>query len=177
MDEHEWLTERFEEHRTRLHAVAHRMLGSLSETDDAVQEAWLRLSRLDTASRCASSGLDGPSRRGESGGARTTPAIRRAPPPGTRRYARRQLLRRAIGGPIRGCCGATWGWAPLLPKTRRRVGRLRRRGRGRCEVGLGRGVPPVPARATGLPPATARVTPVPCRPAWCHVVQDVADER
>ena len=69
MDEHEWLTERFEEHRTRLHAVAHRMLGSLSETDDAVQEAWLRLSRLDTASRCASSGLDGPSRRGESGGA------------------------------------------------------------------------------------------------------------
>jgi RNA polymerase sigma factor (sigma-70 family) len=47
-DEHEWLAERFEEHRTRLRAVAYRMLGSLSEADDAVQEAWLRLSRADT---------------------------------------------------------------------------------------------------------------------------------
>jgi RNA polymerase sigma factor (sigma-70 family) len=47
MDEHEWLAERFEEHRTRLRAVAYRMLGSLSEADDAVQEAWLRLSRTD----------------------------------------------------------------------------------------------------------------------------------
>src|SRR5205809_4056578 len=47
MDEHEWLAERFEEHRTRLRAVAYRMLGSLSEADDAVQEAWLRLSRSD----------------------------------------------------------------------------------------------------------------------------------
>jgi RNA polymerase sigma factor (sigma-70 family) len=46
-DEHEWLAERFEEHRTRLRAVAYRMLGSLSEADDAVQEAWLRLSRTD----------------------------------------------------------------------------------------------------------------------------------
>jgi RNA polymerase sigma-70 factor (ECF subfamily) len=45
MDEREWLAERFEEHRTRLRAVAYRMLGSLSEADDAVQEAWLRLSR------------------------------------------------------------------------------------------------------------------------------------
>jgi RNA polymerase sigma factor (sigma-70 family) len=45
MDEHDWLAERFEEHRTRLRAVAYRMLGSLSEADDAVQEAWLRLSR------------------------------------------------------------------------------------------------------------------------------------
>jgi RNA polymerase sigma factor (sigma-70 family) len=49
MDEREWLTERFEEHRTRLRAVAYRMLGSLSEADDAVQEAWLRLSRTDTS--------------------------------------------------------------------------------------------------------------------------------
>src|SRR5438046_7576552 len=49
MDEHEWLAERFEEHRTRLRAVAYRMLGSLSEADDAVQEAWLRLSRADTS--------------------------------------------------------------------------------------------------------------------------------
>ena len=47
MDEQEWLVERFEEHRTRLRAVAYRMLGSLSEADDAVQEAWLRLSRSD----------------------------------------------------------------------------------------------------------------------------------
>jgi RNA polymerase sigma factor (sigma-70 family) len=45
MDERDWLAERFEEHRTRLRAVAYRMLGSLSEADDAVQEAWLRLSR------------------------------------------------------------------------------------------------------------------------------------
>src|SRR5437763_774280 len=48
MDEREWLAERFEEHRTRLRAVAYRMLGSLSEADDAVQEAWLRLSRSDS---------------------------------------------------------------------------------------------------------------------------------
>src|SRR5215218_595996 len=47
MDEREWLAERFEEHRNRLRAVAYRMLGSLSEADDAVQEAWLRLSRTD----------------------------------------------------------------------------------------------------------------------------------
>jgi len=47
MDEREWLAERFEEHRTHLRAVAYRMLGSLSEADDAVQEAWLRLSRTD----------------------------------------------------------------------------------------------------------------------------------
>ena len=48
MDERAWLTERFEEHRPRLRAVAYRMLGSLGEADDAVQEAWLRLSRADT---------------------------------------------------------------------------------------------------------------------------------
>jgi RNA polymerase sigma factor (sigma-70 family) len=47
MDENEWLAERFEEHRTHLRAVSYRMLGSLSEADDAVQEAWLRLSRSD----------------------------------------------------------------------------------------------------------------------------------
>ena len=39
----------FEEHRTHLRAVAYRMLGSVSEADDAVQEAWLRLSRSDTS--------------------------------------------------------------------------------------------------------------------------------
>ena len=44
-----WLAERFEEHRPHLRAVAYRMLGSLSEADDAVQEAWLRLSRSDAA--------------------------------------------------------------------------------------------------------------------------------
>ena len=49
MDEHdEWLAQHFEEHRTRLRAVAYRMLGSPSEADDALQEAWLRLSRSDT---------------------------------------------------------------------------------------------------------------------------------
>jgi RNA polymerase sigma factor (sigma-70 family) len=47
MDEHDWLAERFEEHRGHLRAVAYRMLGSVSEADDAVQEAWLRLSRSD----------------------------------------------------------------------------------------------------------------------------------
>jgi RNA polymerase sigma factor (sigma-70 family) len=47
MDDDEFLAGRFEEHRTHLRAVAYRMLGSLSEADDAVQEAWLRLSRSD----------------------------------------------------------------------------------------------------------------------------------
>src|SRR5436190_12857624 len=47
MDERDWLAGQFEEHRTRLKAVAYRMLGSLSEADDAVQDAWLRLSRSD----------------------------------------------------------------------------------------------------------------------------------
>ena len=45
MDENEWLADRFEEHRTHLRAVAYRMLGSLADADDAVQDAWLRLSR------------------------------------------------------------------------------------------------------------------------------------
>ena len=47
MDEREFLAQHFEEHRTRLRAVAYRMLGSLTEAEDAVQEAWLRLSRTD----------------------------------------------------------------------------------------------------------------------------------
>jgi RNA polymerase sigma factor (sigma-70 family) len=47
MDEREFLAQRFEEHRPRLRAVAYRMLGSVTEADDAVQEAWLRLSRAD----------------------------------------------------------------------------------------------------------------------------------
>ena len=47
MTEREWLAERFEEHRGHLRAVAYRMLGSLSEADDVVQETWLRLSRSD----------------------------------------------------------------------------------------------------------------------------------
>jgi RNA polymerase sigma factor (sigma-70 family) len=47
MQEHEFLAQQFEEHRTRLRAVAYRMLGSLSDADDAVQEAWMRLRRTD----------------------------------------------------------------------------------------------------------------------------------
>jgi RNA polymerase sigma-70 factor (ECF subfamily) len=48
MDEQDWLAQRFEEHRPRLRAVAYRMLGSVSEADDAVQDTWLRLSRSDS---------------------------------------------------------------------------------------------------------------------------------
>ncbi len=49
MDEHDWLAEQFEANRAHLRAVAYRMLGSLSEAEDAVQETWLRLSRSDTS--------------------------------------------------------------------------------------------------------------------------------
>ena len=48
MDDNDWLTKRFDERRDHLRAVAHRMLGSASEADDAVQEAWLKLSHADT---------------------------------------------------------------------------------------------------------------------------------
>ena len=56
MDEREWLTTQFERARPHLRAVAYRMLGSLTEAEDAVQEAWLRLSRSDAA---AIENLDG----------------------------------------------------------------------------------------------------------------------
>ena len=46
-NEHDYVAERFEGHRTHLRAVAYRMLGSVSEVDDAVQEAWLGLNRAD----------------------------------------------------------------------------------------------------------------------------------
>jgi RNA polymerase sigma factor (sigma-70 family) len=49
MDEHDWLAAGFEAHRAHLRAVAYRMLGSLPEADDAVQEAWLRLNRSATS--------------------------------------------------------------------------------------------------------------------------------
>lgn len=49
MNEQTWLADRFEANRAHLHAVAYRMLGSAGEADDAVQEAWLRLSRSDTS--------------------------------------------------------------------------------------------------------------------------------
>jgi len=49
MGQQDWLTERFEENRPRLRGVAYRMLGSLSEAEDAVQEAWLRLNGVDAA--------------------------------------------------------------------------------------------------------------------------------
>jgi DNA-directed RNA polymerase specialized sigma24 family protein len=48
MDEPDWLAERFEEYRSHLRAVAYRVLGSASEADDAVQEAWVRFSRSGT---------------------------------------------------------------------------------------------------------------------------------
>ncbi|WP_274385273.1 sigma factor [Streptosporangium soli] len=47
MEETEWLAECFEQHRPRLRAAAYRMLGSMAEADDAVQDAWLRLCRSD----------------------------------------------------------------------------------------------------------------------------------
>ena len=47
-DDHAWMAKRFETHRAHLRGVAYRMLGSLSDADDAVQEAWLRVSRSDT---------------------------------------------------------------------------------------------------------------------------------
>jgi RNA polymerase sigma-70 factor (ECF subfamily) len=47
VDERDWLAKRFQEHRPRLRAVAYRMLGSLTEADDAIQGAWLRLGRAD----------------------------------------------------------------------------------------------------------------------------------
>src|SRR5690242_14565275 len=50
MEKSEWLVEQFEANRTRLRAVAYRMLGSLSEADDAVQESWLHISRSDMSS-------------------------------------------------------------------------------------------------------------------------------
>jgi DNA-directed RNA polymerase specialized sigma24 family protein len=46
MDDQQWLVERFEQHRGHLRAVAYRMLGSLTEADDAVQEVWLRLTGI-----------------------------------------------------------------------------------------------------------------------------------
>jgi RNA polymerase sigma factor (sigma-70 family) len=49
VNEHDWLAQEFEEHRPHLRSVAYRMLGSVAESDDAVQEAWLRLSRVDRA--------------------------------------------------------------------------------------------------------------------------------
>src|SRR5215216_5448295 len=49
MTEHDWMAERFEANRQHLRAVAYRMLGSPSEAEDAVQEAWLRLSRSDVS--------------------------------------------------------------------------------------------------------------------------------
>ena len=49
MDDQDWLAERFEGNRSHLRGVAYRMLGSVSEADDAVQEAWIRLSGTDTS--------------------------------------------------------------------------------------------------------------------------------
>src|SRR6266545_8324676 len=50
MAERDWLTDHFEQERPRLRGVAYRMLGSVAEAEDALQEAWLRISRADTSS-------------------------------------------------------------------------------------------------------------------------------
>ena len=49
MNDQDWLAERFEANRSHLRGIAYRMLGSLTEADDAVQESWIRLSRTDTS--------------------------------------------------------------------------------------------------------------------------------
>jgi RNA polymerase sigma-70 factor (ECF subfamily) len=49
VDDEQWLAGHFEQHRPRLRAVAYRMLGSFAEADDAVQDAWLRMTRTDVA--------------------------------------------------------------------------------------------------------------------------------
>src|SRR4029450_8731127 len=49
MNQQDWLAERFEANRSHLRGVAYRMLGSVTEADDAVQESWIRLSRTDTS--------------------------------------------------------------------------------------------------------------------------------
>jgi RNA polymerase sigma factor (sigma-70 family) len=49
MNDQDWLAERFETNRSHLRGIAYRMLGSVTEADDAVQEAWIRLSRTDTS--------------------------------------------------------------------------------------------------------------------------------
>ena len=49
MDQHDWLAELFEANRSHLRSVAYRMLGSLAEADDAVQESWLHLGRAGTS--------------------------------------------------------------------------------------------------------------------------------
>lgn len=49
MNERDWLADRFEEHRSHLHAVAYRMFGSVTEAEDALQEAWLRACPADTS--------------------------------------------------------------------------------------------------------------------------------
>src|SRR5215831_17017975 len=49
METHDWLARQFETERPRMRALAYRMLGSLAEADDVVQEVWLHLSRSDTS--------------------------------------------------------------------------------------------------------------------------------
>ena len=100
-----WLAERFEEHRGRLGALAYRMLGSLGDAEDAVQEAWLRLSRSDAGeienlggwlttvvARVCLNMLEARGSAARSRWARTA---------GARRYARRQ------SGPSTRCCWPT----------------------------------------------------------------------
>jgi RNA polymerase sigma-70 factor (ECF subfamily) len=62
MSARNWQVEEFEQHRGQLQAVAYRMLGSMTEADDALQEAWLRLSRSDTRGMRITWGVGYPSR-------------------------------------------------------------------------------------------------------------------
>ena len=88
-------TEEFEQNRDHLRAVAQRMLGSAAEADDAVQEAWLRLSRSDTA------GVENMRSVADDGGQPHLP--RHAPgPPDAARGSRRRVVRRAGRRPVRG---------------------------------------------------------------------------
>ncbi|HKB80432.1 MAG TPA: sigma-70 family RNA polymerase sigma factor [Thermoanaerobaculia bacterium] len=93
MDTHEFLAQRFESHRQHLRAVAFRMLGSLDEADDAVQQAWLRLSRADT------SGVE------NLGGWLTTVVARVCLDMLRSRESRREEPLEAISGPVAGRAG------------------------------------------------------------------------
>ena len=150
MDESEWLADRFEEHRAHLRAVAYRMPGSLTEADDAVQDAWLRVSRAEAGEV------------GNLGGWLTTIVARvclnmlRARNRPTRGALRRPPGQRRAGVPSRPTCGRG---RPRRHRPRRGPGCPRRRGRRRsstpppsrsgCRAAWSDGAGPAALRATG----------------------------